>query len=427
MKLARMASMVATAVVFFVLPVMASENGAVEVSRLTDRLYLLSTDQGSYTTNTIASVGSDGVLLVDTQAEADAEALKAAVEDLGEGTPKIIINTHRHVEHVGGNAIFGAEPIVVAHELVPSKLRSGSYLFNEFPDETFPDVTFPDSMTLWFNGEKIRLTAMGGSHDDNEIIVHFVDSKVVHLSSLVNGFNFPSIDSDGDPLQFSGLVARAIEMLPEDVIIVSGHNGTGSVEDLRAYHRMLVDTERIVREGLAAGKDAKDLKTEKAFDEWKAFAGSYVSCDRWIDSMVEGVEGQDRKDTVFERMYYAIKEDGASAAVALYQKLKSEHPDDYDFSDFDLLLIGHKLLEKGKYGPAITFLEASRRDYPESDYAFFVNYDLAMAHKNLGDRGAALCYCRMAFELAPENENVARLLGELEKKKTLTALARHSS
>ena len=37
-----------------------------------------------------------------------------------------------------------------------------------------------------------------------------------------------------------------------------------------------------------------------------------------------------------------------------------------------------------------------------------------MAHKNLGDRGAALCYCRMAFELAPENENVARLLKELE-------------
>jgi len=392
----------------------AEETSSIQISRLTDRLFLLSTDQGSYTTNTIASVGSDGVLLVDTQAEADAEALKQAVEFFGEGMPKVIINTHRHVEHLGGNAIFGSDPIVIAHELVPEKLRSGTYLFNEFPDATFPDITFPDSMTLWFNGEEIRLTAMGGSHDDNEIIVHFVDSKVVHLSSLVNGFNFPSVDSDGDPLQFSVLVARAIEMLPEDVIIVSGHNGTGSMEDLRSYHRMLVATERIVREGLAAGKDAERLKREKAFDEWKSYAGSYVSVDQWMESVATGLEAKDLKETVFEQIYYAMKADGVEAAVALYRKLKREHPDDYRFSDYDLLVIGDKLLEKGSIESAIFFLEASRLDHPESEYAFYVNYDLAMAHKDLGDRGAAICYCRMAFELKPEDEKIADLLKELE-------------
>jgi cyclase len=391
----------------------AEESTSVEISRLSERLYLLSTDQGSYTTNTVASVGPDGVLLVDTQAEADAEALERSVEKFGKGLPKIIINTHRHVEHVGGNAIFGPEPIVIAHDLVPSKLRSGSYLFNEFPEATFPDITFPDSMTLWFNGEEIRLTAMGGSHDDNEIIVHFVGSKVVHLSSLVNGFNFPSVDSDGDPLRFSDLVARAIEMLPEDVTIVSGHNATGSMEDLRAYHRMLVATEAIVREGLAAGKDAESLKKEKAFEEWKSYAGSYVSVDEWIDSMVEGFERKEHKEKVFERIYYAIEEDGAETAVDLYRELKRDHAGDYEFSEYDLLVIGEKLLGRGRYEVAIAFLEASRQDYPESDYAFFVNYDLAMAHKNLGNRGAALCYCRMAFELAPENENVALLLREL--------------
>ena len=193
--------------------------------QLTERLYLLATDQGAYTTNTIVSVGDDGILLVDTQSEGDAKALKDAVDAFERGSPRFIINTHRHVEHVGGNAAFGSEPIVIAHDLVPEKLRSGSYLFNEFPDATFPDITFSETMTLRFNGEQIRLTAMTGSHDDNEIIVHFVDSNVVHLSSLVNGFNFPSVDTDGDPLMFKTLVKRAIEMLPSDVVIVSGHNG----------------------------------------------------------------------------------------------------------------------------------------------------------------------------------------------------------
>ena len=71
----------------------AGEDPAIEVTRLTETLYLLSTDQGSYTTNTIASVGADGVLLVDTQAATDADALKKVVDGFGKGAPRIIINT----------------------------------------------------------------------------------------------------------------------------------------------------------------------------------------------------------------------------------------------------------------------------------------------------------------------------------------------
>ena len=144
---------------------------------------------------------------------------------------------------------------VIAHDLVRTKLRSGSYLFDEFPDSTLPNITFSDSMSLHFNGEKIDLVAMPGSHDDNEVIVHFTQSKVVHLSSLTNGFNFPSVDSDGDALMFETLVARAIELLPEDVVVVSGHNRNGTMDDLRAYHEMLVGTTEAVRNGLEQGKD----------------------------------------------------------------------------------------------------------------------------------------------------------------------------
>jgi glyoxylase-like metal-dependent hydrolase (beta-lactamase superfamily II) len=201
----------------------AAQEGSITSTRLTEQLHLLSTDQGSYTTNTIAFVGSDGVLLVDTQSADDAAELKKAADAFGKGAPKYIINTHRHVEHVGGNAIFGDGPVVIAHDLVPRKLKSGSYIFDEFTEATFPDITFSDSLTLYFNGERIEMHAFPGSHDDNEIIVHFTESKVVHLSSLVNGFNFPSVDSDGDALKFAELVARAIELLPEDVVIVSGH------------------------------------------------------------------------------------------------------------------------------------------------------------------------------------------------------------
>ncbi len=395
-----------------------AEEEKVRTTRLCERLYLLSTDQGTYTTNTIASVGEDGVLLVDTQSSADAEALKKVVEGFGKGVPKIIINTHRHVEHVGGNAVFGEGPLVIAHNLVPGKLRSGSYLFDEFPRATFPDITFADSMTLWFNGEEIRLTAMAGAHDDNEIMVHFTTSKVVHLSSIVNGFNFPSVDSDGDPLQFAVLVERAIRLLPDDVTIVSGHNRTGTVEDLRAYHEMLVATERAVREGLAEGKDAERLKNEKVLEPWSAYAASYVSVDQWTDTLAEAiVPGEEEKPGIMEPIYQEWKARGADAAAARYLELKRDHADEYAFREVDLLIIGGKLLEKGDARSAIVFLELGLSEYPEGRYAYYANYQLALANLKLGNRQAAIDRCRKAAELRPESVTIAALLEELEDRR----------
>jgi cyclase len=391
------------------------DDSAIEVTRLGDRLYLLTTDQGAYTTNTIASVGDDGVLLVDTQARGDAERLKSVVEGFGRGAPRIIINTHRHVEHVGGNAVFGEEPIVIAHSLVRGKLRSGSSLFEEYGKATLPDITLDDSLSLYFNGEHIRLIALPGGHDDNEIIVHFTDSKVVHLSSLVNGFNFPSVDSDGDPLKFAELVARAIELLPPDVTIVSGHNRTGTWHELHAYHDMLVRTAEVVRSGLAEGLDASALKQAGALDEWASYAGSYVSTDRWIDYLVRGLEGRERRQTVFEPLYFALRDHGIDAAIARYRELRQDHPDEYGFRDVDLVIIGDKLLEQGRIEPAVRFLELGLSEYPDGDYAYYLNYDLARAHRDLGDREAALAFCRTAYELAPDNQAVAALLEELEQ------------
>jgi glyoxylase-like metal-dependent hydrolase (beta-lactamase superfamily II) len=360
-------------------------------------------------------VGEDGVLLVDTQSEGDAPELKKIVEAFGKGSPRIIINTHRHVEHVGGNALLGEAAIVIAHDLVRSKLRSGSYLFNEFPETTLPDVTLTDSLSVYFNGEKIELLAFPGSHDDNEVIVHFTGSKVVHLSSVVNGFNFPSIDSDGDALMFEKIVAKAIELLPEDVVIVSGHNSPGSWADLHAYRDMLVKTTEVVRAGLAAGKDAEGLKAEHALDEWKAYAGSYVSVDEWIDYLVTALEGKpEGKKTVHEPLYNALKGGDTEAAIALYRALKRDHADEYSFDAVHLVVIGDKLLAKERTQPAIGILELCLEEDPEGTYAYYAHYDLARAHQKLGDTPAAIRHCERALELSPENETVAALLAKLK-------------
>ena len=399
----------------------AQDDSAVTTRQLTDQIYLFTTDQGAYTTNTIAFVGEDGVLLVDTQAESDAAALKSVVDALAKGTPRYIINTHRHVEHIGGNAIFGPEPVVIAHDLLPEKLTKGSFVWEEYPPETFPDVTLSDSLTLFFNGEKIRIVALAGSHDDNEIIVHFTQSGVVHLSSVVNGFNFPSVDSDGDALMFAPLVARAIELLPEDVILVSGHGDPGSTSQLPAYHDMMVETARVVKAGLDAGKDLATLQEARVLEPWASYAGSYVSAEEWTELLFNAFEARDEPDDqpakkdIYGPLFHAWKAGGAEAAIERFFELKKDSADGYEITEMELLIIGDKMLDKHRIPDAIRFLEVNLAQYPDGEYAFYGHYDLARAYQEQADKESAVRHCKKAVEMNPDFARASELLEELKK------------
>lgn len=393
----------------------AQEESPFKVVELTDQIFQLITDEGAYTTNVLAFVGDDGLLLVDSNTEENAEELKKQADSFGKGTPKYIINTHRHVEHVGGNSTFGPEPIVIGHDLIRTRLRSGSYLFDEHPEITMPDIGLIDSVYLYFNDEKIRLIPLAGSHDDNEIIVHFTDSRVVHLSSLVNGLNFPSVDSDGDVLKFEELVSRAIELLPEDVTIVSGHNNNCTRADLFDYRDMLRQTTAIVRDGLAAGRTVAEMQEEKVMSGFEKYAASYVSPEEWIEYLAEGINKKKKKKTVFEPLYYAFKEGGAQAAIKEYRNLKSHYPDEYEFSDTELVIIGNKLHNKKKYTDSIKILELCLDEYPEGVYLFYTHYILCKSLKETGEIEKAITHCQKSIEANPEFQGASKLLEELKK------------
>jgi len=399
------------------LPLSAQDKPVFETEQLTENLYLAWTDEGSYTTNILIHVGPDGILLVDSNTDEKAEELKKLVHSFGKGDPKYIINTHRHVEHVGGNAIFGGTPVIIAHDLVPSKLRSGSYLLIEFPDETFPDITFTDSLFLEFNGERIRMVDMGGSHDDNEIFVHFTKAKVVHLSSIINGMNFPSIDSDGDLLKFASLTERAMQLLPDDVTIVSGHNRLAKYSDLAEYRDMINETIDLVRQGISDGKDVTQMQEENTFAAYERFNQSYVSPNQWVEYIHERLtrdESAPEKMELFEPIYYAIKEGGAQGGKDKYYDLKENHADKYDFEETHLLVIGDKLLGHDYLAEATEMLKLYLSEHPEGRYRYYANYDLAVVAKKRGDKKAAIEYCNESLKLNPDFKAADDLLAELK-------------
>ena len=69
-----------------------------------------------------ASVGPDGTLIIDDQFAPLAEKIQNAIDGLGGGKPRLVLNTHFHGDHTGSNAHFGQAGTIIAHDNVRVRL-----------------------------------------------------------------------------------------------------------------------------------------------------------------------------------------------------------------------------------------------------------------------------------------------------------------
>jgi glyoxylase-like metal-dependent hydrolase (beta-lactamase superfamily II) len=389
---------------------LAQGENVIEVTQLTDNLYLL-TATYPFPTNMVVSSGEDGLLLVDSGTRYTMEELKRVLSTIGDGQVRIIISTHAHSEHTAGNKAFGGEVVKIGHERLRTRLREGLYVLEEFPESALPNITLTDSVSLYFNGERIRLIALPGAHDDNDIIVHFTTSKIVCTGALCAGMQFPSVDGiGGNVFKYPETVQRLIELLPDDVVLVPGHGRNCTVAEEREFQDMLVKTIQIVEDGLASGKGVAALQSEKVLKDWAAYEGGPTTSDQWIQYIANGIQNKRPKNPSAVELYYALKEAGADSAVSTWHQLKKEKPEEYSFSEAQLVLVGYYLLEKGSIQDAIKIFELYIEEFPESWNA----YDsMGEAHMMNSDKEQAKKYYRKSLELNPSNTNAEEMLKKL--------------
>src|SRR6185369_15303464 len=114
----------------------------IKVSRVAGNIYMLEGSGG----NIGVSVGEDGIVIVDDQFAPLAPKIKAALKGITDKPIKFVLNTHFHGDHSGGNAQFGNEATIIAHENVRKRLaQGGTVAGNEVKPasrEALPVITF---------------------------------------------------------------------------------------------------------------------------------------------------------------------------------------------------------------------------------------------------------------------------------------------
>jgi len=271
------------------LPAQAQDFSKVEIKvhKVAGNIHMLEGAGG----NIGVSVGADGILIVDDQYAPLADKIKAALKTLGEGKLKFILNTHWHSDHTGGNAALGPDAPIIAHTNVRKRLAEGMDLpgrkTKPAPKEALPVITFDHSLSVHFNGEEIRVIHTPPGHTDGDSVIYFPAANVVHMGDLffVDRFPFVDLASGGDVEGYTKNVGDVLAKLPAGAKIIPGHGPLSTAEDLKRFHRALLETTDIVRKKIAAGKTLDQIKSEGLPEEWKSWGTGFVKQDFWLETI----------------------------------------------------------------------------------------------------------------------------------------------
>ena len=243
------------------------------------------------------SVGEDGLLIVDDQFASLADKIRAALKGIADKKLKFILNTHWHGDHTGGNIAFGPEATIIAHDNVRKRLATEqkSTVFNTTtpasPKEALPVITFDQSLSVHFNGEDIRAIHFPHGHTDGDSVIFFSASNVVHLGDdfFAGRFPFVDLESGGSVEGLVKNIGELVNKIPPDAKLIPGHGPISTLDDLKSYHRMLVQTTEIVRQKIAAGKTLDQIKSEGLPDEWKPWGTGFIKTDLWVETIYKSL------------------------------------------------------------------------------------------------------------------------------------------
>lgn len=252
-----------------------AQQAQIKIQDLGNGIYVLFGPGG----NIGASVGEDGVFLIDDKFDRLSEAIIAAVAGITDKPIRFLINTHWHGDHTGGNQALGSTgTLIVAHDNVRRRLSSDQVqkIFNRTipasPEAALPVITFDQQITFHMNGGEARVYHTPNAHTDGDSIIYFEQANVIHMGDLYFAGRYPFLDVDSGG-GITGLLAGldlALSLINDQTQVISGHGGVTDRDEFKEYRDVAKAVYDRLREMIAAGRTLEEIleaRITAAFDE----------------------------------------------------------------------------------------------------------------------------------------------------------------
>ena len=224
-------------------------------------------------------INRDGAVAIDSQY---ANTAPVCVAGLKERSPKgvsLLINTHHHGDHTGGNAVF--RPMVsqiVQHANCATWHKRVAEQSNTVAAQAFADVTFTEVWTNSFGDERLDARHYGPGHTGGDCVVTMQRANVMHLGDLYFNRAHPNIDRAAGAQIANWIVAleKITASANADTLFIAGHAKAGAASTSRAdvlhFRDYLSAVLSHAQRGVQAGQSRAEVQALPALAGFEDFA-----------------------------------------------------------------------------------------------------------------------------------------------------------
>ena len=196
------------------------------------------------------------VILIDTKMDEAALKLYEQTKTLAKNKPILVVNTHFHPDHIGGNDLY------VNSKIIAGGNYSEEIWIKEATKKSLPNTWLKDRLTFKMGDETVSIINFGKDvHTESDVVVYLHNRKLLFAGDVILNKQAPVLMGKAKPEGY----LWAFDWLSTNFDIqkvVPGHGEVGGIEVLTNYRQYFMDMK------LAANKTTEKNALIAKYKDW---------------------------------------------------------------------------------------------------------------------------------------------------------------
>jgi len=225
---------------------------------------------------------TNGIIIIDNGLQRNNKQLLQFLQKHYQKLPQFVFNTHYHGDHLGNNALFQSESVIIAHSNVINRLQ-----LNKEAPAKLPNLGYQQQLRLLFGVFDLKVKHFANGHTDGDSVVYLSKSNIVHMGDLFFNERFPFIDLNGggNVLGFVANVKEIRDSIDANTIVIPGHGAVTNLAGLNRYIAMLDASVATVRQFKQKKMTLQQMVATGLPKQWANWSWQFISEERWITTL----------------------------------------------------------------------------------------------------------------------------------------------